>query len=97
MKNVIFDVEAETELGKNASPAEIADFTVSNVRPGSIVLLHVESKKRANSLAALRLILPRLRKKGYRFLTVSELLKENQESSSRRSVSDSLTAFLGNQ
>jgi len=42
--------------------------------PGSIILLHVMFDARATSLAAVPAILGGLEAKGYRFVTLSELL-----------------------
>ncbi|WP_366515299.1 hypothetical protein [Mycolicibacterium frederiksbergense] len=52
----------------------IVDVTTANVRPGSIVLLHVMMPSRSASRAAVPRIIERLRAEGYRFVTVSELL-----------------------
>jgi peptidoglycan-N-acetylglucosamine deacetylase len=47
---------------------------LEGVRPGSIILLHVEMAARHQERAALAELLPRLRERGYRFVTVSELM-----------------------
>jgi peptidoglycan-N-acetylglucosamine deacetylase len=47
---------------------------LEQVQPGSIVLLHVMYESRAESRAALPDIIDGLQAKGYRFVTVSELL-----------------------
>jgi hypothetical protein len=47
---------------------------LENVRPGSIILLHVEMAARDQERAALVELLPRLRERGYRLVTVSELM-----------------------
>ena len=52
----------------------IVDETTANVRPGSIVLLHVMMPSRSASRAAVPRIIERLRAEGYRFVTVSDLL-----------------------
>ena len=52
----------------------IVDEATANVRPGSIVLLHVMMPSRSASRAAVPRIIERLRAEGYRFVTVSELL-----------------------
>ncbi len=64
-------------------PREVADRVLADVGPGSIVLLHDghgdvdeprEQAGRAHSVAASALIIDELRSRGYRFVTVSELL-----------------------
>ncbi|MCK8125078.1 polysaccharide deacetylase family protein [Pseudoalteromonas sp. 2CM39R] len=71
---VTWDVEPETYLDKNASASDISDYVVQNTKPGSIILLHVMFKSRSNSMAAVPLIVQQLKDKGYRFVTVSELI-----------------------
>ena len=71
---VTWDVEPETYLDKNASASDISDYVVQNTKPGSIILLHVMFKSRDNSMAAVPLIVQQLKDKGYRFVTVSELI-----------------------
>ena len=67
-------MEPETYLDKNASASDISEYVVQNTKPGSIILLHVMFKSRVNSLAAVPLIVQQLRDKGYRFVTVSDLI-----------------------
>lgn len=55
-------------------PEAMATYVADNVRPGSILLLHVWSGGRSASRAALPLILEALTNKGYRVVGVSELL-----------------------
>ncbi|HEY3373601.1 MAG TPA: polysaccharide deacetylase family protein [Candidatus Aquicultor sp.] len=63
-------------------PQKIADRVISNARPGSIVLMHDTtfdfSKKRSPTLGATAIILKTLSKKGYKFVTVSQLLNDSE-------------------
>ncbi|MCV7065718.1 polysaccharide deacetylase family protein [Mycolicibacterium houstonense] len=70
--SVTWDVEPDsaTEADADAIVAE----TVSRVRPGSIILLHVMYGSRAASRSAIPRIVDELRSAGYRFVTVSDLL-----------------------
>jgi len=52
----------------------IVERVLDQVRPGSIILLHVMYESRAESRAALPGIIDGLRARGYRFVTLSELL-----------------------
>lgn len=71
---VTWDLEPDS-LPEIANDADaLADYVVENVRPGSIVLMHVMYDGREPSRAALPQILERLEADGYRFVTVSELL-----------------------
>ena len=47
---------------------------LEHVRPGGIILLHVEIPSRVEGRAALPMIIRGLKQRGYRFVTVSELL-----------------------
>jgi chitin deacetylase len=53
---------------------QIVDRVLEQVQPGSIILLHVMYESRAESRAALPGIINGLQVKGYRFVTLSELL-----------------------
>ncbi|WP_410871039.1 polysaccharide deacetylase family protein [Nocardia sp. A7] len=67
---VTWDVEPDSAGG--ASREAIVGDAMGKTRPGSIILLHVMYG--AESLAAVPEIVNGLRAKGYRFVTVSELL-----------------------
>ncbi|MGW4742857.1 polysaccharide deacetylase family protein [Nocardia xishanensis] len=67
---VMWDVEPDS--GKVATTDEVVRETVAEVRPGSIILLHVMSNP--DSLAAIPRIVAELRADGYTFLPVSQLL-----------------------
>ncbi|KWX23117.1 polysaccharide deacetylase [Mycolicibacterium wolinskyi] len=71
--SVTWDVEPDSATGADAD-AIVAE-TLDKVRPGSIILLHVMYGSREASRAAIPRIVDELRSDGYRFVTVSELLK----------------------
>jgi peptidoglycan/xylan/chitin deacetylase (PgdA/CDA1 family) len=73
-KNIFWDVAPEGEREVAADASKIVDYVVRETRPGSIILLHIMYKSRAESRAALPGIIHGLREKGYHFVTVSELL-----------------------
>jgi len=58
----------------NAYPQQIAATVLAEVKPGSIVMMHLIRGNAPSSAAALRLIIPALQHRGYEFVTVSELL-----------------------
>jgi len=59
----------------NTDAAQIATTVVSEVKPGSIVIMHLQGGANAPATApALKLLVPALERRGYRFVTVSELL-----------------------
>ena len=72
--SVTWDVEPDSYPDVAATAHGIATHVVDRVRPGSIVLLHVWYDRRHTSRAAIPVIIDAVRAKGYRFVTVSELL-----------------------
>jgi len=72
---VTWDLEPETHVDAS-NPRLIADYVVRNVRPGSIILLHVMFESRSASLRAVPIIVKELVKQGYSFVTVSQLVAE---------------------
>ena len=75
---VLWDVEPESYRDVAASAERIAAHVVDRVRPGSIVLLHVMYPSRVESQRALPMIVEGLRARGYRFVTVQELVSEHE-------------------
>jgi len=64
----------------NPGAQEIADHVCKNVTPGAIVLLHdgdapAQTASREQTVEATALIIDELRKQGYNFVTVSQLLE----------------------
>ena len=76
---VTWDLEPDSIPGIADDPDAIADYVVDNARPGSIVLMHVMVDSRAASRQALPRILRELTAKGYRFVTVSSLLRSQPQ------------------
>lgn len=54
-------------------------YVLGHVRPGDIILMHVMHENRSASRAALPRLLEALTARGYRFVTVSELLRLRDE------------------
>jgi len=52
----------------------LANRVLNQARPGDIVLMHDGGGNRSKTIEALKIIIPELQKRGYRFVTVSELL-----------------------
>ncbi|WP_433259984.1 polysaccharide deacetylase family protein [Actinosynnema sp. CS-041913] len=72
-KTIMWDVEPDSANPDADADTIVAD-TVDQVRPGSIVLLHGMYPGRARTREALGPVIDRLRERGYRFVTVAELL-----------------------
>ncbi len=72
MQTVAWDVDAND--WKSPPAKAISSYVLGRVRPGSIVLLHDSGgHSRANTIAALPSIIKRLKKQGYRFVTLDQL------------------------
>lgn len=69
---ITWDVEPDS--GKTPTTDEVVAETLSEVRPGSIILLHVMYRSGAPSLMAIPRIAAALKARGYTFATVSQLL-----------------------
>ncbi|HET6231370.1 MAG TPA: polysaccharide deacetylase family protein [Longimicrobiaceae bacterium] len=71
---VTWDVEPDSYAEVAATPEGIVRHVLERTRPGSIILLHVMYPSRATSRAAVPGIVDGLRARGYRFVTVSEMV-----------------------
>ncbi|MCX5511983.1 polysaccharide deacetylase family protein [Kaistia algarum] len=67
-----WDVVSGDPSGIGAAP--MAKAVLAEVKPGSIIVMHANGRGKHTG-AALKTIIPKLRAAGYRFVTVSELLK----------------------
>ncbi|MGY5796988.1 polysaccharide deacetylase family protein [Rheinheimera faecalis] len=72
--SITWDIAPETFDEDSEDPQTMATEVLEQVKPGSIVLLHLMYKNREASRAALPLIIKGLKEKGYRMVTLSELL-----------------------
>ncbi len=77
-RTITWDIEPDSTPEVAASSAKIVAAVVRDVRPGSIILLHIMYPGRIESLRSVRGIIEQLQQQGYRFLTVSELIKQDQ-------------------
>ena len=73
-QSVTWDVAPDGGENDARDTDAIVRTTLSQVRPGSIVALHVMQANRAATLRALPAIIDGLKARGYRFVTVNELL-----------------------
>lgn len=71
---ITWDVEPEKDEVIAADSKAMAQYTLEQVKPGSIILLHVMFDSRQASMDAVPLIIRGLKEKGYTFVTVDELL-----------------------
>ena len=72
---VTWDVEMDAAADVSGTAEEMVATTFAQVRPGSIVLLHPWYDRRGEAVRAIVPIVAGLRERGYRFVTVNELLE----------------------
>lgn len=74
MKSIMCDVEPDTYFAGDAK--KMIQYTLEHTKPGSIILLHPFCGEQCEAnREALPVIIDELKKDGYRFITVSELLQ----------------------
>lgn len=71
---LLWDVEPDSDPEIAGSAERIASDALRHARPGSIILLHVMYPSRAESRRAVPMIIRGLQSRGFRFVTLSELL-----------------------
>ncbi len=76
-KVIMWSWHQDTEDWKRPGVRSIVSKVVSGVAPGNIILFHDAGGDRSQTVKALEEILPALQKKGYKFVTVSELMTKN--------------------
>lgn len=74
-QTITWDVEPESFPEIAANSETIARYVLDKTGSGSIILLHVMSDPQRKSLTAVKPIIEGLKQKGFRFVTVSELLQ----------------------
>ena len=71
---ITWDVEPESFPEISSSSEAITEHVIAEVEPGSIILLHVMFPSRQASMDAVPSIIRGLKQKGYKFVTVDEIL-----------------------
>lgn len=77
-KLVMWSWHLDTEDWKNPGVDRIVDTVLTGVEQGDVVLFHDGGGNREQTVQALEKILPELKKQGYRFVTISEMLRLQQ-------------------
>lgn len=72
--SVTWDIEMDPAADVTGTAEEMVATTLATARPGSIILLHPWYDRRGEAVRAVGPIVAGLRERGYRFVTVSELL-----------------------
>lgn len=74
-KTIMWSINPDDHPPEELNVNRILTTVLSNIEPGSIIILHPEYKHRQSSLDAIEPIIVNLKKLGYTFVTVSELLE----------------------
>ncbi len=74
--NVLFDVVPKPGDYTRPPPKKIVESVMAQLKPGSIVVLHDGGGPRAETVEAVRRLLPMLKARGYSMVTASELMSE---------------------
>jgi len=72
--SVTWDIEPDSDIATAGSAERITNAVVDSARPGSIILLHPWYDSRGETLRAIGPIVTGLRGRGFRFVTIAELL-----------------------
>ena len=75
--------------------AAIVHPAVSGARPGAIILMHDAGGNRSETVAALPIIIKRLRARGYKLVTVPKLLLDNPPPANQQITSVTARAARG--
>lgn len=77
-KLVMWSWHLDTEDWKNPGVNQIVNKVLTGVEQGDVVLFHDGGGNREQTVKALEKLLPELKKQGYTFITISEMLKLQQ-------------------
>ncbi|MBY9078171.1 polysaccharide deacetylase family protein [Paenibacillus sp. HN-1] len=77
-KLVLWSWHQDTRDWSRPGVYKIANKVIRNARNGDIVLFHDHVYGQSQTVQALKIILPKLQQEGFRFVTVSELMKSSK-------------------
>lgn len=78
-KVIIWSWDQDSRDWKSLPSSYLAKSILSHLHPGDIILMHDNGGDRTNTINALKVILPALKKAGYRSTTVSDLFTINKK------------------
>jgi peptidoglycan/xylan/chitin deacetylase (PgdA/CDA1 family) len=74
---VTWDVDSKDT--KNQDPNWLKSKVLTNIEPGSIILFHDGFSKKEGTITTIRAVIEELKKQGYTFLTINELLRQQDQ------------------
>ena len=72
---IMWSWHQDTEDWKDPGVRKIVNKVLGGTKPGDVILFHDGGSDRTQTVEALKEILPVLKKQGYRFVTISEMLE----------------------
>ncbi len=72
---IIWSWHQDTQDWKNPGVNKIVKKVLNGTKPGDVILFHDGGSNRTQTVEALKEILPSLKKQGYKFVTISEMLE----------------------
>ncbi|MFB7156476.1 MULTISPECIES: polysaccharide deacetylase family protein [unclassified Lysinibacillus] len=78
-KVVMWSWHQDTQDWKQPGVNKIVQKVMNGSKPGDVILFHDGGGDRTQTIKALEEILPELKKQGYTFVTISELIKSKQQ------------------
>ncbi|MFD3449811.1 polysaccharide deacetylase family protein [Microbacteriaceae bacterium 4G12] len=78
---ILWSWHQDTYDWSGPSAQKIANHVLGNARNGDIVLMHDGGGNRTQTVEALKIIIPALQQRGYKCITISELLKHRDKQS----------------
>ena len=81
-KVVMWSWHQDTEDWKNPGVNSIVSKVLNGVQQGDVILFHDGGGNRQQTVQSLEKIIPELQKQGYKFITISEMIELQKQSSS---------------
>lgn len=72
---ILWSWHQDTQDWKNPGVNKIVKKVLDGTKPGDVILFHDGGSDRTQTVEALKKILPELKKQGYKFVTISEMLE----------------------
>lgn len=83
-KIVMWSWHQDTEDWKNPGVNSIVSKVLNGIQEGNVILFHDGGGNRQQTVKALEKILPELKKQGFKFITISQLLEIQREDKQRQ-------------
>ncbi len=88
-KNILWNLDSKDYEADN--PEVIGSYVIEHVHPGSIILMHDGGGERSRTIAATEILIKKLKEKGYKFKTISELIGEASDITNKEALNSNLS------